>query len=388
MKKDTGEKKEEKRRWDRVKPEIVASYLDKLKLDASGDLKERAERLQEHFMAGAGERLLCQIKTGGCGFRTPAEIPECAFCGDKDVDAAIAARPEPQAPPKIVKSEKNKKKVEAEKAPPKEEQAPAKGDASETAIVKEGGAEITAGERELDEAVARINEIRRRELENYWDLGHELIVVYDRKLHEQRRDPATGAPMYKNFGQFLQREFGFSDVHCFRMMDVAREFDRPLAIELGVKKAHLLHSVRVAMDANVKTEPQRKAANEQFARFVERAKSETFVELEKDLLPVIKAAPQLDHGGRRGHGGRPKGRLSQAPAAPAEPEKERVTCAFELGHRTVPLYVHGAKDKRAKKLSDGPHGVERLVNGVLVRYEVRLGADGNLELDVLVRRPD
>jgi len=383
-------KSEEKHRWDRVKEELVTSYLAKFKLDTGGttggfDLKTKCERLQEHFLSQPGERLTCQIKTGGCGFRTPASIPECAFCGDKETDPTIAAAAPPATAEKsLVKTEKNK--VKPKKSQPEPAQAaesPPVDAGAESGLAKPEQRAISEAERELDVRVARVNEIRKRELENYWDLGQELLVIYDRKLYEQRRDPATGAPLYKSFGQFLAREFGFSDVHCFRMMDVAREFSRELAIELGVKKAHLLHSARVAIDAPVKTEKQKAAAAEQFAKFVERAKTESFTELEKDLLPIIKAAPMLDHG-RRGHGGRPKGQSK--PEAPAISERERVTCAYELGKRSIPLYVHGQKGKRAKRFQDGPHGAEQLVNGVLVGYEVVYDAEGFLAIDVTVRR--
>jgi hypothetical protein len=369
MKKD-----EEKHRWDRVKEEVVATYLQKFKLD---------ERLQEHFLSQPGERLTCQIKTGGCGFRTPALIPECAFCGDKETDPTLTAAPA-TAEKLLVKTEKNKvKPKKSQPEPARAAESPPVDAGAESGLAKPEQRAISEAERELDEACARVNEIRKRELENYWDLGRELLVIYDRKLYEQRRDPATGAPLYKSFGQFLAREFGFSDVHCFRMMDVAREFSRELAIELGVKKAHLLHSARVAIDAPVKTEKQRAAAAAEFAKFVERAKTESFTELEKDLLPIIKAAPMLDHG-RRGHGGRPKGQSK--PEALAVSERERVTCAYELGKRSIPLYVHGQKGKRAKRFQDGPHGAEQLVNGVLVGYEVVYDAEGFLAIDVTVRR--
>jgi hypothetical protein len=377
-------KSEEKHRWDRVKEGVVATYLRKFELDEGGDLKARCERLQEHFLSQQGERLTCQIKTGGCGFRTPASIPECAFCGDKETDPTIAVATSPVTAEKLVKTEKNK--VKPKKSQPEPAQAaesPPVDAGAESGLAKPEQRAISEPERELDEACARVNEIRKRELENYWDLGRELLDIYDRKLYEQRRDPATGAPLYKSFGQFLAREFGFSDVHCFRMMDVAREFSRELAIELGVKKAHLLHSARIAIDAPVKTEKQRAAAAAEFAKFVERAKTESFTELEKDLLPIIKAAPMLDHG-RRGHGGRPKGQSK--PEAPAVSERERVTCAYELGKRSIPLYVHGQKGKRAKRFQDGPHGAEQLVNGVLVGYEVVYDAEGFLAIDVTVRR--
>lgn len=381
-------KKKDPRDWAKVKEGFVDSYLKRYGLPTDGEARERAERLEAHFFAQPEPRLECSVKTGGCGFHAPKSLDECPFCGDKEVDPGLDSQEVAgKSEEKLVQTKKNKKKspevaaetntsgVDGPTGPPPAPLAARPPDLS---------VEVH-DERDLDAAVVRIRELDRRGLENQYELGLELWRVYEKKLYLLRRDKETGAPLYRSFEQFLKAEFDYSGVHVWRFIEVAKEFDKPTALALGVKKANLLHEVRVALDMSAKTDAQKEASQKRFDSIVEEAKSKTYSVVEAEVAPIIKAAPQLAHG-KRGKGGRPKGRLDRA----APEQRDRITTAVEVGETVLPLYVHGTKvadDKRAKKLSDSPFAVEETLNGVRVRYEIRIGAKGFLELVKRVTPP-
>lgn len=358
-------------------------------LDVGGTAKERADRLELHYLAlpkpagwsekpygkgGQGPWLLvCEIGKSGCGYTSTGKQTFCVFCGDG--------------------------KDEAEKKSTELAVRPKDADAIEGEFMDdEGGeglpspdAEPSGTAEDLDKAVEAIK-ARQRALEegersvtgNEWDLGVAIFDVFKKNLFVARKKDG-GAPLYSSWQQFCKAELGMSSATANRYMRIATNFTRELAQDLGPSKlVELLPAAEAqaadqAIAARLGREPKLL-----LPPLIERAR----VLDVRDLRSEVKAAMPASKP--------PTGKTGNATAAAAAkknaakpPEKERLTVQRQEGTAKIRFFLNekaareNDKTKAAKKFADGIVAVEPAVNGVEVVCTLKMDAQKG---PVLVRK--
>lgn len=318
---------------------------------------DKAERLDAHYRNTIPTKNLAECD---CGYGADAALPGCPFCGETEIivkDKELFDEARGKTPAAIVPEVKAEL---VETGPPAERNA---------------SAEKLAA---LDVAVARVKEAHAQGIGSYWDLGTALRPIWEGQLYFQRLD-ASGAPKYKSWSQFLATEFGgqIADGHSYRVMDVARAFDRTTAIEIGVAKLSIL--VR--------------AKNDAMPKLLEAAKTQTVKELAKTAAPFLhapgtrtSASAVPERTGRGTSAGsrsaRAEGR-AQASFVAEKTAENRITVSTTLGAVEIPMFKRADMKARAKVLRDEPIGVEVYMNGVEARYFVDIGGDGGITLKIV-----
>lgn len=377
---------EQKKAWrlDRVREPLLDKALEEYGLETSGSKADKAARLDAHFrntIPDTSKRLDCvPDESGGCGFTGPV-TPACLFCGAQDVDPA-------DEKDFVAKVQGAPVATKAPKAEPESEPIAALAKKDDEAIeqpddAKEDAPADDAKLLELDVAVKRVVEVHAQGVATYWDLGQALLPIFQRQLYLQRRND-DGTPRYRGWTQFLAGEFGgqIAAGHSYRVMDVAKKFDRETAIRIGVAKLSLL--VR--------------AKDEALPRLLKVAETTSV----KELHETARKEHALHEPGQRETGrddrlatgkGKSAGSAESRKGAVADAAKRAearsdnaITVATQLGTVKIPLFVKGSKDKLARKISDDPHGEEVFVNGVVASYSLIIGPNGALELQIVRRR--
>ena len=169
-----------------------------------------AQKLQAHFEKEAAKLVECD-ECGGLSPGDLASYPTCPYCGSSE---PIDAAPTPDAEP----GQPSASTVVVPFAPGE--------------VV---GAPVEADVRKLDDALARAQLYRQEMKGSGWDLGNVLREIEEKKLYLARRDD-KGVPVHPTFDQFCEREFGCSGRWARSMIDVAREFTREQAMDLGPRK--------------------------------------------------------------------------------------------------------------------------------------------------------
>jgi len=173
-----------------------------------------AAKLQAHFESGRADLVRCDT-CNGLSPNDLASYPSCPFCGSSEPIAADGA--------------------------PAQAGAEATGAPSAAVVpfvpseVVGAPAEVEADVRKLDDALARAQLYRQEMKGAGWDLGNALREIEEKKLYLARRD-GKGVPVHPTFDQFCEREFGCSGRWARSMIDVAREFTREQAMDLGPRK--------------------------------------------------------------------------------------------------------------------------------------------------------
>jgi hypothetical protein len=206
-------------------------------------------------------------------------------------------------------------------------------------------------EGDLDRQIVACKSAEAAGARAYWDLGRALFEIHARKLWRARLD-TLGNPVHRSWGAFCTAELGISGGHALRVMDVATRLDRTTAMNLGVKKAHLLLRLPDA----------------QLRKHADRAVGMSYAELAAKVNPIVAGTKR-----QTGRKVMPAGGGRRV----AEPQVTQVK---------VPLFVEGSSAVRARKLAQLPNGVETREDGTQVLYSVVQGHDG-LELLVTTRRP-
>jgi hypothetical protein len=337
----------------KVKPELMHEWLGKWHIAVSADAKpaELAELVLDYQLKMGAEDDLADCDN--CHGISLTELPSCPFCGDGAEEEG--KKPEaPQAKPEVPRS--------IEPAKP-------------TALGKPAA--------ELDEHVARINDLKTAAVVCYWDLGREIYAVWHGRLYTQRTHE-DGSATYKSFAQWCDVEIGFQERHARRLMEVALAFSRDDVARFGVKK--LLIATQLP-------EEERQRLIEKMAEDDSLSSSAIAKEVKDQLLKNKldgkggRAPTVAEQEGRAGKTAASreviaKKRAEVRAAAKKQGDEGRVTVASLLGRVTIPLFcgVHGkGMDKskvRAQRIGDEPVGTEDLVNDVVIRYRVGLTAKG------------
>ncbi len=249
--------------------------------------------------------------------------------------------------------------------------------ANGTSTAKKGGAAGSLVKvEELDTAVKELISLRGSAAEAYWQVGRKLNEISQSKLYTLRMNEKTGKAAYKSFDAFVSAECNMTPTHAYDLMDLAKEYKTPAAVQaLGATRAILL------LKANPKDR----------AELTEKAKKGMRT---KDLKAAVKDS-RKKHGSPKAAKPQSKGGTKGA-AAKAKVE-EKITVASLVRSKQIKLYCgseipsKGKPDwkaiSRATSLDDKPFGRYEMVNGVVMYVSV-LVKDGELIARLETRRED
>lgn len=330
---------------------LVDEALEREGLTVIGASEERVERLKAHYEERPQHEL---ADCSECGFASPAEEPACAFCGHADGEDSAAI-------------------VEA--------------------LPVDLG-DVEEAEHRLDQAIARYASAGRDMVGSGWDMGNAAREIRESKLYLARR-ALKGEPLYRNFEEFCRRELHRSSMDVRRMIDVASNFTRQEAVEVGTTKLGI--TLRIA-------DLQKRAPLLEMARDPDVSVRQLHEATEK----VAKTqAPRLDRIGRPHGGGKRKadapifppvapflGR-SAAQDEPAEGEKpkrvRRLSVSVEEGEHQALFWArrNSPGDKRrAHEVTDGPVARVKFLNGTQMRIRIFRGDKGLFAKVEFTEAPD
>lgn len=296
-----------------------------------------------------------------CGGQSDASLDACPWCGVGDDDGANGSN--------------GVHAGDDEHASDDEHDVVADTPSTPSTVAMIAGAR---SEKDLDEAVARVNKLKAEGGRNLWLLGQEIGRIYEGQLWKQRT--AEDKPRYKSFEEFAKTELGYGKTSAYWMMDVAKAFDERLALEYGVTKlGHILQAPKE--DRNL---------------LLERMKAGASVrELAKDAKKKRSAAAAT---GARVEGSRTRdsmGRSTAGRGRAAEPKKksasakksDTITVGKLLGKQQVKLFCKPEKRDgelvdRARKITDRPVGRLEMENGVVETFALNVSSAGELFLVV------
>lgn len=297
---------------------------------------------------------LCDCST--CGGDSDARLDVCPFCGDAAVDEEPVTEspdtvPEQPAEPSVMTKVGKPKpgKAKGTKSKPKKA-APV-----EESIVEAEGVEVVDKSAlvlaDLDEAVMRIDRLKRDAAKGLWDLGVEIKRIVDGNLWKLRLDEA-GKGLYRTFQQFCKQELSLSYTHANRLMKVAETFPKETMERHGIGKC----SVALYLPKEARDQLLEGAEGKSTSQLSDEAKAIRDGEIDK------------------------------------KPPKGSLTVAMAPGITEIPLMARPknnarkSSDKPAKSLSDDPWAVEALPNKVHCYYAVIKNKAGELVLRVERRR--
>ena len=369
----------------KVNAVVLSKHMLAAKLSIDGSLVELIERMSEYIREKGGELADCDVCGGECDVNVYKVCPYCGV-GEEEESAGKPKAPykdsakveklddDKAAAPEKPKAEKGLRKRGAKAAakPAAKVTAPAKPKADPEAAKK------------LDEAVKTVKEVRDRidsttqsfgkaVMGDHWDLGKALYAIFKDDLYTQRVDAATGVPRYKSWNQFVIGELGMSAQQAYKLMNVSLAFTRKQVEEYGVSKLkHLVRLPEAERNAMLEDAAKRLPESELAKEVRERAA--------KSGASATTAADRVRDAKPGKKSGNPKKRATTVAAAPKKPKprplQDKVTIAALLTRQTVPLYVKGSADKRAKRVADEPTGREEMLNGVTCTYKLVMHASG------------
>lgn len=168
------------------------------------------------------QQLVCQK----CGERSTDATDFCPFCGDAGI-AEEEADLQPAAATGI---------AETEQAAP--------------AVTVDVEAKLAELGTELDDRLAKLNELKRSFVATTYDMGVLVKEIHDKQLFKARG--------YDSFKAFAEKELPFARTTAYHMISVVERFDRKTYNEIGFKRLRTIASVD---------------DTEERARLVEEAKS-------------------------------------------------------------------------------------------------------------------
>lgn len=421
----------------KVDLKVVDKYMVLLCIEMAGTPNERVEVLSRFLRekVPADKLSACDL----CRGESDVRFDRCPFCGDGSVDprdrtpgegeaAAISElvvtggrkdaataptararkRARPPAPVAVpAPANANGAEEAAAEAPPAsgpapKEAAPVEVEEHEGEVHAEVVDEAPAGalevepmtnaivtaatELDLDQSIARIKNLNREAGVAVFDLGCEIFRNYSRKLYLQRRD-GGGAPVYKSWTQFVEKELDVSVAYTYLLMDVSQKFTREDVALHGPSKLALV--LRMPED---KQEEVRPRLGEISVRNLRQQAVEISGGKPRDTgrTGFRGTIPSSSKGKASAEPAQGKGKASAAPAPAPAPKgkapKPQITIALAPGKVTIPLFARGPKAegskeklKRAKKIGDDPHGTWELPNGTVIRIVLRANRVGELE---------
>lgn len=359
---------------DLLREATLDEALKEAGLDVGGTLKEKADRLELHYLAlpkpagwsekpyGKGGQgpwhLVCEIEKSGCGYTSTGKQIFCVFCGDG--------------------------KDEAEKPSTELAVRPKEADAIEGEFMDDAGGEglpspsteAAGSVEDLDVAVQEVRALERDLVGSEWELGRAIFRIFKPSLFVARKKQG-GAPLYDSWAQFCKAELNIGVAAANRYMRIAVNFTRELAQDLGAAKlVELLPAAEAqaadeAIAARLGREPKLL-----LPPLIDRARIVDARELRAEVNAVLPAKNRSLQG--RTANATQAAAAKKNAAKPAE--KERVTVQRQEGTVKIRFFLNekaareNDKSKAAKKFADGIVAVEPAVNGVEVVCTLRMDA--------------
>jgi hypothetical protein len=320
----------------RAKLDLVGAALARHGLNTGGTDGAKVGRLVAYYRSATPKSRLADCST--CEGVSDVNEVACPYCGDGTVEETAPTRPVLPPVPKevqvLVKVERNKPKT-----------APV--------VIDE---KIT--EKDLDEAVAKVQQLKAAATESLWDLGHSIRFIHERGLWKLRREK-DGSPKYKSWGAFCDAALGITQVYSYKLMDVTKAYSREQLREYGPTKLYITLTVPPEARHTILHEIERGATRaevEQLADSVGRVRPESH--RRKDM-------------GSPSHKG-----SSDKIGRPAKKQDDKVTVAM-LVSRVELTPTNGANNKPIMhRLPSQIIAEERLMNGVKQRIVVTNDPDG------------
>lgn len=177
-----------------------------------------------------------------CGESSPAEgWDACPFCGEGGVEEPKVIEEDEEDEEDLPSSDGRAETDDGDSAAASDEEPPKrkrnrskKTAAKKTTKLTKDPAKLAKLEEKLDESVRTIRQLQKDMLANGFDLGRELIKVFDSESWKARR--ADGKAAHPSFKSWCLAECGFTPQMARNYMSAAKEFDRQQYTKLGVSK--------------------------------------------------------------------------------------------------------------------------------------------------------
>jgi hypothetical protein len=342
------------------------------------------------FLEGAGQKADDFLVCENCGGGSPeGVVKDCPYCND----VGVVAGPPPVKNNPTPTSNDSGKAPKEEKAPPmttQADKATAKAD-KQVSFDKPAAALATVTsidktlskftEKDLDKAVAKVQQLKSKSSEDYWNLGQEIGHIYKSQIWKLRNE--DGKPRYRTVDAFVAAELGMTPPQAWKCMATAEAFTVEQVRAFGSTKLGLI------LEAPEEMRPQLQKAVEEGV--TKRA-------LEKEVRKGNKGRKtikQRDGKVRKAvqDGVTKKGLKAKKTGPKPKAGRSVITVANITGVTTILLYKKGSQEgddkkqwTRAKRIADQPTGSLELENAVIQTYEVTDGPDGCLKLRIKTER--
>lgn len=371
---------------DKVEGKVMRAFVkeQKIKLagvDADTTDEQLALSLTMHFRESLAEDDMCKCER--CGGEGPDDLEACPFCGlesatddeeadeadEADDEEADAPEPEPSASNVVdVSTAKAKKAAAAKKDPAHKATSTALAKAEPTTMATK------ATEKDLDDAVEEVVQLKTNAAESYWELGKKVREINKRGLWKLRKTE-DGKVRYSSFEAFCHHELHMTSGNAYQLMAAAGEFTKDDIQAMGHSKAALILKA-APEDRKALAEAAKKGAS---ARTIREGVNKS--KKERGYEGATEAA-------KRGS----KGAVKTSAASAVKQDK--ITIAKIEGTHVVKLYAKPASMKnldldackRAKGIKDVPFGRMELANGVVMYVSIQVGRDGFLQAKMDTRR--
>lgn len=295
---------------DKVDGEVVRAALRAVQIEPPKDLAACVKALAKHFKRVTPKARLADCTI--CGGISDVNLPACPYCGDADTEGVVPA-------------------VEIVARP----------------AVTTPADSLPHGVAELNDAVARVVELKRDAALNVWELAQQMVKLSETGLWKLRKDE-DGHPRYRTWGLFCNAELGMSASHAYRLCDVAKNFTRQQVEAIGTTKLQLA----------LKVPPEKRGD------LIRAAEAGATV---AQIAAQVSASTESEgptRGGKR---------------------QENVTVAALLGRVEIPLFKSRTASMRAKSIGEIPRGEERMLNSVKQTFVVTRD-EGSGELLLVIER--
>lgn len=346
----------------KVKLSIVVKALDDAEIDSKEmTASEKVSALQLYNRKHVARNKLAQcVECGGLGDK---DLPSCQFCGDEGLEG--------EGEEEGNKEEENESEDSdvGEAAESHGVRGEKTGKVVSLAKVKGKSEELSKfDENSLDEATARILDLKQRGSKVFWEMGREIGIVYDNQIWKFRMNGKKGA--YTGFTQYAEKELKISKTSAFSMMDTAKKFSETQINKFGGTKLSLLLTAPTKDQPEIMQEIEKGASAKQVREKIKQTRKKA--KLNKRQTKV-KA---------------PKGKVHRSSTG-------RMTVAMVDGKKTLSMFAKPEKklaegeklEKHAMKVNDIPFAIEEMDNGVVRFYTVTLGPKG-LKLEIETKRAE
>ena len=148
----------------------------------------------------------------------------CPFCGDLGNEPGADDKASPAA---SAEAESEEPTPESEEPTP-DPDSPSDADESGSEVLDEEETRLVAARIDLDERIERITELKRDIAGKGWDLGREILAIFNDELWKVRG--------HASFKAFVEADLSISRVLAYDLMTAAEQFKREDFLAVGQSK--------------------------------------------------------------------------------------------------------------------------------------------------------